>query len=128
MEPAQLRAFAERYTTAWCSQNAASVAAHFEPGGSLKVNDGAAAVGREAITAVAKTFMTAFPDLVVVMDELAIEGERTKYYWTLTGTYAETGRSVCISGLEDWRLGPDGLIVESLGHFDAEEYRRQTEG
>jgi hypothetical protein len=36
-----------------------------------------------------------------------------------------TGRTVCISGFEEWRTGSDGLIAESLGHFDAEDYARQ---
>jgi hypothetical protein len=30
--------FARRYTAAWCSQNAASVAAFFSPDGSLIIN------------------------------------------------------------------------------------------
>ena len=48
MEPAQLRDFAERYTTAWCSGDPARVAAFYSPNGSLSVN-AAAAVGRSAI-------------------------------------------------------------------------------
>lgn len=39
-----------------------------------------------------------------------------------------TGRAVRISGCEEWRLGSDGLIAESLGHFDDGDYRRQLEG
>jgi hypothetical protein len=34
----QARAFAARYTAAWCSQNAASVAAFFSEHGSLQIN------------------------------------------------------------------------------------------
>jgi len=55
-----LRQFAARYTSAWCSQDAARVAGFFEPEGQLTVNDGAAAVGRAAITNVALGFMTRF--------------------------------------------------------------------
>lgn len=44
-----LTEFAARYTAAWCSQDPASVAAFFSPGGSLRVNDGPPALGREAI-------------------------------------------------------------------------------
>ncbi len=127
MEAREVRQFAERYTSAWCSQDAASVAAHFEPGGSLQVNTTPAAVGREAITAVAQSFMTAFPDMKVAMDELAVDGDRAVYRWTLTGTYAETGRPIAISGFEEWRMGADGLIAQSLGHFDAAEYARQIQ-
>ena len=39
-----------------------------------------------------------------------------------------TGREVRISGFEEWQIGADGLIAESLGHFDAEDYQRQLDG
>jgi hypothetical protein len=38
--PAELKQFAVKYTAAWCSQNAASVAAFFAEDGSLKINEG----------------------------------------------------------------------------------------
>jgi predicted ester cyclase len=123
--------FASRYTAAWCSQDAASVAAFFAPAGSLKVNDNAPAVGRDAITETAQGFMTAFPDLQVLMDEIDIEGDGVVYRWTLVGTNngpGGTGRSVRISGFEEWRIGADGLIEESLGHFDNDDYQRQIGG
>lgn len=123
--------FATMYTTAWCSQDAASVAAQFSPNGSLKVNESAPAQGREAITAVAQGFMTAFPDMKVLMDDVAIEGDIAIYRWTLVGTNTGpdgTGRRVRISGFEEWRIGADDLIEESVGHFDSEDYKRQLEG
>ena len=125
---ADLRDFAARYTAAWCSQDPASVAAFFSPEGSLQVNDGAPAVGREAIAAVARSFMVAFPDLRVVMDDLRGEAGAPEYHWTLSGTNSGpggTGGKVLISGFEEWTLGSDGLIAASLGHFDAAEYQRQ---
>ena len=126
-----LRDFATRYTAAWCSQNAASVAAFFSPHGSLTVNDAAPARGREAITQVAQEFMTAFPDMQVLMDEVVIEGDGAIYRWTLVGTNTGpggTGRAVRISGHEEWRIGADGLIQESLGYFDSEDYQHQLGG
>ena len=45
--------------------------------------------GREAITQAAQGFMTAFPDLVVMMDNLLDHGDKVIYQWTLTG--ANTG-------------------------------------
>ena len=131
LDPGRLRDFARRYTAAWCSQDAASVAAFFSPNGSLRVNDAAPAVGREAITAVAQGFMTAFPDMQVLMDDLTVQGEKAVYRWTLVGTNTGpggTGRRVRISGFEEWRIGADALIAESLGHFDSDEYQRQLEG
>jgi hypothetical protein len=127
-EPTNLRDFARRYTAAWCSQNAASVAAFYSPNGSLSVNGGAPAVGRSAISGAAQEFMTTFPDLTVLMDGLDVRGDRAVYRWTLVGTNTGpggTGKRVRINGYEEWRIGSDGLIAESLGHFDAVEYQRQ---
>jgi len=123
-----LHDFASRYTAAWCSQNAGSVASFFAPRGSLTINDGVPAVGREAIAAAAQGFMTSLPDLRVMMDSVTVEGERSVYRWTLEGHNTGpggTGAYVRISGHEEWRIGEDGLIAESLGHFDAEDWQRQ---
>ena len=127
----QLNDFAARYTAAWCSHNAASVASFFSKNGSLKINDGMPSAGRAAITAAAQGFMTDFPDLVITLDKLDVNGERAKYHWTLTGTNScpnGTGNPVRISGYEEWRFAPDGLIAESEDHFDELEYRRQLAG
>ena len=128
MEPTKLSELANQYTSAWCSKNAASVAAFFSPAGSLKINDGSPAIGRAAIASAAQSFMTAFPDLVVQMDRLIIDGAGIEYHWTLMGTNTApggTGNSVRISGYEEWRFGVDGLIDESKGHFNKSEYDRQ---
>ena len=128
MDSKTLNDFAIRYTAAWCSQRAASVASLFEEQGSLKINDGTPAVGRAAITHSAQSFLTAFPDIVVKMDRLVVKGAKTEYHWTLTGTNTGpggTGKFVKIGGFEEWRFGPDGLIAELLGPFDAADYERQ---
>jgi uncharacterized protein (TIGR02246 family) len=131
MDEARLNEFATRYTAAWCSQDAASVASFFGDNGSLKINDGAPAVGRAAIAAAAQGFMTAFPDMIVTMDSLRVDGSQVTFHWTLTGTNAGpggTGKRVRISGHEEWTIGDDGLIARSLGHFDEAEYQRQLTG
>jgi predicted ester cyclase len=118
------------YTAAWCSQDAGSVAACYLPDGSLTVNYGAPAVGRKAVTEAAQGFMTAFPDMKVLMDDLLALADRAVYCWTLMGTNAGpggTGQRVHISGFEVWRIGADGLIAESLGHFDSAAYQHQLE-
>ena len=128
MEFDALRDFAKRYTAAWCSQNPASVAAFFSPEGSLRVNDGVPAAGRLAITAVAHGFMLAFPDLQVLMDEVVLDVDGAIYRWTLVGTNngpGGTGNAIRIRGFEQWTMGVDGLIAESLGHFDSGDYERQ---
>jgi hypothetical protein len=125
-----LKDLATRYTAAWCSQNPESVAAFYSHQGSLRVNDDPPAAGRNAITQVARSFMTAFPDLCVVFDDLRLQADQPEYHWTLSGSNTGpggTGHRVRISGFERWRIGSDGLIASSQGHFDAAEYRRQLE-
>jgi alanine dehydrogenase len=123
-----LRDLAQGYTAAWCGHDPAAVAAFFSPEGSLRVNDGDPAVGRGAITEVARGFMTTFPDMEVRMDGLLPRSGRVFYQWTLTGTNAGPGgggRRMHISGFEEWQIGADGLIARSQGYFDAEAYQHQ---
>lgn len=118
---------ARKYTAAWNSQTPANVASFFAEGATLYVN-GAAATGRDAITEVAHSFMTAFPDMVLLMDELEIKADKTIYHWTFIGTNSGpdgTGNKVHFSGYEEWTIGEDGLITQSDGHFDNDEYQHQ---
>jgi hypothetical protein len=99
--------FATRYTATWCSQDPASVAAFFAEGGALEINNGIPSVK---------------------MDDLRVAGDRITFHWTLVGTNtgpAGTGNRVRIRGYEEWRIGLDGLIAESRGHFDEVDYQRQ---
>ena len=128
MDLTTVRDFAKRYTAAWCSHDPARVASFFAANGSLEINHGQPSVGRAAIAAAAQGFMSAFPDMIVRMDDLDRDGGRFLFRWTLTGTNTGpggSGKSVRISGYEEWTIGPDGLILESLGHFDEAEYQRQ---
>jgi predicted ester cyclase len=87
-------------------------------------------VGRDAIREVVQGFMTAFPDLVLTMDDMRVEGDRAVYQWSFAGTNTGpggTGQQVLFSGFEEWEIGADGLIADSLGHFDEADYRRQLE-
>jgi len=72
--------------------------------------------------------MTAFPDMVVTMVEVRQEGNHVVFYWHWTGTNTGpggTGNGVDLRGFEEWTLNGDGLILESRGHYDHEEYERQ---
>jgi len=125
-----LNIFARSYAQAWCSKRPNFVASYFATDGSLMVNNGNPATGTTAITNVAKGFMDTFPDMVVSMDSLITKSDKTRFYWTLNGTNDVpngTGRKVKISGFEEWTLNKDGLIQESKGQFDANEYKRQLE-
>ena len=129
MNDLQLARFANRYTSAWCSHDAASVARFYSEAGSLEINSGTPAVGRRAIEAAAQSFMSAYPDLIVKFDRLEQKGDRVLYHWTFIGTNTGpggTGNGVRISGYEDWKIGPDGLIADSKGHYDAQDWERQV--
>jgi nuclear transport factor 2 (NTF2) superfamily protein len=120
-DPQQIEDLAAGYTEAWCSRDAARVAAHYSPGGVIAINGGEPA----AIAEVAAGFISAFPDIEVVMDDLVFKGDVVEYHWTFTGTSAETGKWVRIPGFEEWTIGADGLIAESRGQYDQAEYDRQ---
>jgi uncharacterized protein (TIGR02246 family) len=125
----ELREFARRYTEAWCSGNPERVAEHYAPDGSLTINGGTPSVGRAAITEAAQSFMTAFPDMEVLLDDLREGTDGIEYHWTLVGTNTGpggTGNAVRISGFEEWTIA-DGLIAESQGHYDEAEYERQLQ-
>lgn len=124
-----LEEFATRYAAAWSSQSPDSLASFYADSGALVVNDGTPSVGYSAIRATAESFMTAFPDMLVVMDSVIDQGDNAVFHWTWTGTNTGpggTGRSVQISGYEEWTLSPNGLIRESKGHYDEAEYQRQV--
>ena len=130
MNQTSLTDFGTRYAAAWSSQNPVSLASFFNETGSLTVNGGAPSVGRAAITETASGFMTAFPDMVVKMDDVSQDGGHTIFRWTWTGTNTGpggSGKSVRINGYEEWTIGANGLIAESKGHFDEAEYQRQLQ-
>jgi len=119
----EIEKLAHDYTEAWCSRDPARVAAHYAPGGTITINGGEPA----AIADVAQSFIAAFPDIQVFMDDLVVRDDGVvEYRWTFTGTSAETGQSVRVPGFEEWTIAPDGLIAGSRGHFDQDEYDRQV--
>ena len=124
---AALNKFASRYAEAWCSQDPEKVGAFYAKSGSISVN-GAPPV---PIVEVAGGFMRDFPDTVVTFDKLENTPNGIEFHWTFAGTNngpGGTGNKVRISGFELWRIGSDGLIAESKGHFDADDYERQLRG
>jgi hypothetical protein len=118
----QVLAFAQSYTDAWCSGKPARVVEHYAPRATIVVNGGAPT----PILDVAESFMAAFPDMDLVMGDVAIRDDGVvEYHWTLIGDHSGTGNHVHISGFEEWTIGNDGLVAASLGTFDPAEYERQ---
>ena len=123
-----LNIFGKGYAQAWCSQKPEFVSLFFSEDGSLSINDGKPAIGRNEISKVAESFMTAFPDIIVSMDSLVNTSIGTEFHWTFTGTNTGpngSGKKVKIHGVEIWRF-ENGLIKQSKGSFDTEEYNRQV--
>ena len=123
-----LEDFATRYAAAWSSQDPDAHNAFYAEDGVLQVNDGEPAIGRVAIRATAEAFMTAFPDMKVELVELKGEYPNVEFHWHWTGTNTGpggTGAYVDMVGYEAWTIGDDGLIAQSLGHYDEAEYERQ---
>lgn len=130
MTNSDLNNFATRYASAWSGKDPVRFAAFYDENGALIVN-GAASVGRAAITATARAYMAAFPDMVVRLDSLSQEQGQPVFHWTWTGTNTGpggTGKPVNLRGYERWTIGPNGLIAKSDGHFDNDEYQRQLKG
>src|SRR5690349_14058763 len=120
MNTAELTQFAQSYAEAWCSQHPESVAAFFAENGSLQVNQNPPAIGRTAITEVARGFMRDFPNMIVTFDRLVERADGTAFHWNLVGTNTGpggTGNEVKISGYELWQFDENGLVRESKGHF-----------
>jgi nuclear transport factor 2 (NTF2) superfamily protein len=125
-DQARVRDFARSYTEAWLSHDPARVAEHYRPGGTIAINGGEPT----EITEVAHSFISAFPDIEVFMDDVVSRDDVVEYHWTFTGTNTGpggTGKWVRISGFEEWTFGDDGLVAESRGHFDQAEYDRQLQ-
>lgn len=130
MNQRQLTNFATRYAAAWSGRNPRSLAEFYAEDGSLTVNAGAPSVGRAAITATVQGFMAAFPDMSVKLDDVCGEGSHATFRWIWTGTNTGpggTGKSVRISGYEQWTIAADRLIRDSKGHYDEAEYQRQLQ-
>ena len=128
MNQAQLNDFGTRYAAAWSSKSPDQLASFYSENGSLRVNQAAPAAGRPAVRATAEGFMTAFPDMVVRMDSMVPKGTGAEFHWTWTGTNTGaggTGKTVHMVGYEELTFGADGLIAQSLGHYDEAEYQRQ---
>jgi predicted ester cyclase len=123
-----LMTFAKDYAQAWCSHKPNNVALFFTEDGSLAINNGKRSIGRSAVAKDAESFMNMFPDIIVSMDSLISTLNGIEFHWTLTGTNTGTngtGKKVKISGFELWQMDNNGLIKQSKGSFDAEDYNRQ---
>lgn len=84
-----------------------------------------AAPGPAGQAAIAEQFRRAFPDLRWQVDLVLGDGDLVAARWTASGTHSgpwgdvtPTGRSVTFSGVNIFRFGGDGKVVEIWNHRD----------
>ena len=124
----KLSELASRYAAAWSSGDPILFSSFYSENGSFRINDGAPAVGREAIAKVAGGFMASFPDMLIQVVEVKVTDDHVEFHWHWTGTNTGpggTGNAVDLNGYEQWTLGEDGQIIDSRGNMDDTEYQRQ---
>lgn len=120
--------FGKDYTAAWNSKDPAKVASFYALDGTLTVNQGTPAEGREALTNLVNSYMEAFPDMELTMDSLVADGDTYRYHWRFIGTNTGpggTGNKVDFSGFEQWTLNTERLVQTSIGTYNADDYNRQ---
>ncbi|TRO64563.1 nuclear transport factor 2 family protein [Christiangramia sabulilitoris] len=130
-EQEKMEEFAQNYTAAWNSKDPQKMASFYAEDGVLIVNGGTPAIGRQQLAKTAESYMTAFPDMELVMDSLVIDSDTYRYYWTFKGTNTGpggNGNRVNFSGFEEWNLNEDGLVQRSIGTYDLDDYLRQVRG
>ncbi len=123
--------FGKRYTDAWNSRQPEKMASFYAEDGMLTVNNGTPAIGRKQLAATAQSYMEAFPDMELTMDSLVKVNDSYRYYWTFKGSNTGpngTGNKVDFSGFEEWTMNEQGLVLRSVGTYDADEYERQLNG
>ena len=85
----------------------------------------AAAPGAAGQASIAEQFRRAFPDLEWRVDHVLGDGDLVAARWTASGTHsgawgdvAPTGRRVTFSGVNIFRVGDGGKVVEIWNHRD----------
>lgn len=126
IELSQAQGIAEAYTAAWNTGRPEAVAGFFAADGGIVINDGPPWAGRAGVAEMAAGFFADVPDLALVCDGVRVAGGHVVYLWTFTGTHVGTGKPLKVAGWEEWDLDAAGLVRQSRGWFDAEDYGRQT--
>ena len=128
---AKMIEFGEKYAEAWTSKDPKKMASFYAQDGMLTVNNGTPSIGRKPLSETARSYMEAFPDMVLTMDSLTYVNGKYRFHWTFKGTNTGpggTGNKVDFSGFEEWTMNEQGLVQKSIGTYDAQDYQRQLNG
>ena len=123
-----VRKTAAAYTAAWNSGVAEAVAEFYAEDGQIAINRGEPWKGRARIAEMASGFFAEVPDLTLVCDGVRCAADHVVYLWTFTGTHSETKKSLRVAGWEEWDFDSNHKVKASRGWYDADDYKRQTEG
>lgn len=123
-----VKTISDAYTAAWNSGSADAVASFYAEDGGIVINRGSPWKGRAGVAQMAAGFFADVPDLALVCDGIRVAGDHVAYLWTFTGTHGASGRSLRVSGWEEWDLDDAGKVKASRGWFDADDYARQAAG
>jgi uncharacterized protein (TIGR02246 family) len=121
-------AMAKSYAKSWSSKDADQVAAHYEPDGQIIINKGDILKGTAAVTEMAAGFHAAFPDMMLMCDDIRISGNHAVFVWTFYGHHSETKSYVKLSGWEEWEISDNVKVQSSCGWYDANDYDAQVAG
>lgn len=124
----KIRQVVEAYTAAWNSGSAEAVAGFYATNGRIAINRGEPWEGRARVAEMAAGFFADVPDLSLVCDGVRCAGEHVVYLWTFTGTHSTTKNPLRVVGWEEWDLDADCKVKSSRGWYDAQDYKRQTQG
>ncbi len=91
-------------------------------------------LGPEPFAQIHAAFLTAFPDLTLVVEDVLAEGDHAVIRWSFSGTHrgdflgvAATGRVVMAKGMT-WHRFEDGRLVEGWDSWNADGLMRQLSG
>lgn len=121
----EIVALLERRNAAWNRHDAAAAAAYHAEDAIGESPVQGRMIGRARIQDGYKTWMTAFPDVKIVSDDVLIEGNRVVQFFTMTGTQKgsfhglpATGRKFHITGVFLATVNDQGLITRDRRVYD----------
>ncbi|GAB3198011.1 hypothetical protein GCM10027261_24470 [Geodermatophilus arenarius] len=123
---------AERYQRGWSDHDGDAVAACFADDGTYVDPSLPGPLPRTAIAGYVNGLVSAFPDLVLTVEDQVSEGSRVYFSWRLQGTNsgvlpglpAPTQRRCDVPGVDLIEVGPDG-ITRVVGYFDQKGFFEQ---
>jgi predicted ester cyclase len=117
----QIVALFARREKSWLNRDAAALAADHAVHGVVVSPTGGVLEGREEIERVYRVWLTAFPDLVVTVTDLLIDGDRAVQLLDVVGTHAGEFLGLAPTGR---RLHVDGAFVYTIKDNLIEHERR----